>query len=93
MIPAISADRAGAVVATPRGGRDARVAVYMAKASGGEAPPPGAGLKTVTLTVLGEAMSSAGIVAASCVVLTKAVVRAAPSHWTTEPATGTAVLL
>jgi hypothetical protein len=93
MIPAISADRAGAVVATPRGGRDARVAVYMVKASGGESPPPGVGLKTVTVTVLAEAMSSAGIVAVNCVVLTKVVARTPPPHWTTELATGTAVLL
>jgi hypothetical protein len=50
-------------------------------------PPPGVGVKTVIDNVPAEAMSDAGIVAASCVLLTKVVVRFAPLTRTTEAET------
>jgi hypothetical protein len=50
-------------------------------------PPPGEAVKTVIDSVPGEAMSDAGIVAVSCVLLTKVVVRLAPLTRTTEAET------
>jgi hypothetical protein len=50
-----------------------------------ETPPPGAGLKTVTLAVPAAAMSLAGICAVNCVPLTTVVVRSLPFHLTIEP--------
>jgi hypothetical protein len=50
-----------------------------------DVPPPGAGLNTVTLAVPAAAMSVAGIVAVSWVLLTKVVVRFALFHLTREP--------
>src|SRR5258708_7171592 len=53
-----------------------------------EVPPPGAGVRTVTLAVPAAAMSAAVIAAVSWMVLTKVVVRAAPFHCTVvEPFT------
>src|SRR5204862_5144166 len=49
-----------------------------------EAPPPGGGLRTVTLAVPAAAISLAEIVARSCVRLTKFVGRLDPFHWITE---------
>ena len=54
------------------------------KVSAVDVPPPGAGVKTVIDNVPEEATSDAGIVAVSCVLLTKAVVRLAPLTRTTE---------
>ena len=54
------------------------------KLSALDASPPGAGLKTVTLAVPAAATSAAVIVAVSCVLLTKVVVRSPPFHLTTE---------
>ena len=50
-------------------------------------PPSGAGLNTVTAAVRADAMSLAGMVAVSWVLLTSVVVRSAPSHRTTDEAT------
>jgi hypothetical protein len=50
-----------------------------------EVPPPGVGLKTVTLVVPAEAISAARIEAASWVDETYVVVRAVPFHLTTDP--------
>ena len=50
-------------------------------------PPPGPGVRTVTWAVLGAATSLDGIIAVSCVGLSKVVVRLPPFHWTTELAT------
>src|SRR5439155_13134505 len=53
-----------------------------------EVPPPGAGVRTVTLAVPAAAMSAAVIAAVSWMVLTKVVGRAAPFHCTVvEPFT------
>ena len=52
-----------------------------------EVPPPGAGLKTVTLAIFTVDRSLAGISTVSVVLLTKVVVRADPFHWRTELAT------
>jgi hypothetical protein len=52
-----------------------------------DVPPPGVGLKTVMDNVPAEATSDAGIVAVSCVLLTKVVVRFAPLTRTTEAET------
>ena len=49
-----------------------------------EVPPPGVGLKTVTLAVPAEAMSAARIEAVTWVALTYVVVRFVPFHLTTE---------
>src|SRR5215471_11156420 len=57
------------------------------KASPVEVPPPGVGVKTVIENVPAEATSDAGIVAVSCVLLTKVVVRLAPLTCTTEAET------
>jgi hypothetical protein len=59
----------------------------MVKFTGLEAPPPGAGLVTVTASVPVEAMLEAGIAAVSCVELTSVVVGAAPPKLTVEDAT------
>ena len=50
-----------------------------------EVPPPGAGLKTVTLAVPAVAMSAARIEAVSWVEEPYVVVRFVPFHLTTEP--------
>src|SRR5262249_9000093 len=50
-----------------------------------DVPPPGAGVKTVTLGVPAAAISLAGIVAVSCVDETYVVVRLAPLTWTIDP--------
>jgi hypothetical protein len=52
-----------------------------------ELPPPGGGLKTVTLAEPAAAISLAGIAAFSCVELTTVVVLFAPFHRTTDPPT------
>ena len=49
-----------------------------------EVPPPGVGLKTVTLAVPVVAMSAARIEAVTCVEETYVVVRPEPFHLTTE---------
>ena len=49
-----------------------------------EVPPPGVGLKTVTLAVPAVAMSAARIAAVTWVALTYVVVRFVPFHLTTE---------
>ena len=51
------------------------------------APPPGAGLTTVTESVPAEARSLAGIDAVSWLLLTSVVVRLEPFTWTTDPLT------
>src|SRR5881296_288154 len=57
------------------------------KVTAAEAPPPGEGLKTVTLTEPPVSRSFAGMLAVSWVALTKAVVRELPFQRTTELAT------
>jgi hypothetical protein len=57
------------------------------KAVAFDVPPPGAGLNTVTCAVDWVATSAELMAAVSCVLLTNVVVRAAPFHCTTEPAT------
>src|SRR5437762_837502 len=52
-----------------------------------DVPPPGAGVKTVTLCVPPLARSVAGSAAVSCVVDTKLVVRGTPLTCTTAPDT------
>jgi hypothetical protein len=52
-----------------------------------DVPPPGVGLKTVTLAVPAVAISAAVIAAVSCVPLTYVVVRSEPFHLTIEPLT------
>jgi hypothetical protein len=52
-----------------------------------DVPPPGAPVKTVTETVVAEAMSAAVMLAVSCVALTKLVVLLVPFHRTVEPFT------
>ena len=66
---------------------DGSAVVVTVKVSAVEVPPPGVGVKTVTDNVPAEAMSDAGIVAVSCVLLTKVVVRLAPLTRTTEAET------
>lgn len=63
----------------------AGAAALIVKVTALDVPPPGVGLKTVTLAVPAEAMSEAGIAAVSCVALTKVVVRALPFQRTVEP--------
>ena len=58
------------------------LAALMVKVSGLEVPPPGVGLKTVTLAVPAAAISEAGIAAVSWVAETYVVVRSAPFHRT-----------
>ena len=50
-----------------------------------EVPPPGVGLKTVTLAVPAVAMSAARIEAVTCVEERYVVVRFVPFHLATEP--------
>lgn len=52
-----------------------------------EFPPPGPGLNTVILNVPAVVKSLAGIMALSCVLLTKVVVRSKPPNLTTDPDT------
>jgi len=59
----------------------------MVKVIALEAPPPGAGLVTVTAGVPVEAMLAAGMAAVNCVELTKVVATADPPKLTTEAAT------
>jgi hypothetical protein len=54
------------------------------KACAAEIPPPGAGLKMVTLIGPGATRSPARMTAVSVELLTKEVLRLAPFHWTTE---------
>jgi hypothetical protein len=61
----------------PPAGETAKVAAL-------DVPPPGPGLETVTLAVIGDARSVAGIAAVSRVALMKDVARAAPFHRTVE---------
>src|SRR5450432_67557 len=61
--------------------------LLMLKVSGPELPPPGAGLDTVTVAVPAVAMSAAGTVAVTLVLLTNVVVRLPPFHFTTLPCT------
>ena len=55
----------------------------------GLVPPPGPGLKTVTIAIPGEAINDAGTVAEICVavieVAARVVVPAAVFQWTTDP--------
>src|SRR2546425_1184541 len=64
--------------------RRAGTGLVTLKLSAPERPPPGAGLKTVTSVVPGNAMSAAEIVAVSRESLTKTVVRPEPPQRTTE---------
>jgi len=57
----------------------------VVKVCGVEVPPPNAGLKTVTLTVLAEATSASVMAAVSVVAEIYVVVRSAPFQRTTEP--------
>src|SRR5262245_51294596 len=57
------------------------------KGSGLDSPPPAGGVKTVIVAVPALAMSSAAIVAVSCVLFPKVVGRAAPFQRTTESET------
>src|SRR5499425_1815611 len=50
-----------------------------------DVPPPGAGVKTVTLGVPAAEISLAGMAAVSCVDETYVVVRLAPLTWTIDP--------
>ena len=59
----------------------------MVKLSTPEVPPPGVGLKAVTLAVPAVAMSAARIAAVSWVDEPYVVVRSEPFHLTTEPET------
>src|SRR6266478_861477 len=61
--------------------------LLIANVAAADAPPPGAGFVTVTLTVPPVAISAAGIAAVTCVALTNAVVFAAPLKFTTAPLT------
>src|SRR2546421_117816 len=62
-------------------------ALLTVKACAAEAPPPGAGVTTVTCGVPAAATSAAATAAVICVALTKTVVRAAPFQRTLEPVT------
>ena len=59
----------------------------MVKVSALDVPPPGAGFRTVTLAVPAFAISAAWILAVTCPLFTKVVVRAAPFHMTEHPET------
>ncbi len=61
--------------------------LLIARLSGLDSPPPGPGLKTVTLAAPGVAMSAAVIDAVSRCLLTKVVGRLLPLHRTTESLT------
>src|SRR5216683_212002 len=58
--------------------------LLIANVAAADAPPPGAGFVTVTLTVPPVAISAAVIAAVTCVALTNVVVFAAPLKLTTE---------
>ena len=75
--------------ATMAGDRSAMTGTGVPTSNGSalDMPPPGPGVRTVTWAVLGAATSLDGIIAVSCVGLTKVVVRLLPFHWTTELAT------
>ena len=60
------------------------VEALTVKARPADVPPPGEGLKTVTVALPAAAISDAGMAAASVVLLTKEVVRAFPPQRTTE---------
>src|SRR2546423_4195855 len=62
-------------------------ALLTVKACAAEAPPPGAGVTTVTCGVPAAATSAAATAAVICVALTKVVVRVAPFHLTVLPLT------
>ena len=64
------------------GREDAAVIVKLAPL---EVPPPGAGLKTVTVAVPAVAMSAAVMAAVTCVAETNVVVRLVPFQRTAEP--------
>ena len=57
----------------------------IVKVNAFEAPPPGAGLNTLTDAAPGSAMSAAGIAAVNCVALIYVVTRSEPFHLTTDP--------
>jgi hypothetical protein len=59
----------------------------MVNVAPAEAPPPGAGLTTVTVAVPALARSAAVMAAVSCEALTKVVARLVPFHWIWEAAT------
>ena len=59
----------------------------IGKLRAAEVPPPGAGVTTVTGTLLAVAMSAALMAVVSCVALTNVVVRALPFQFTVEPFT------
>ena len=59
--------------------------LFTANDTAFDAPPPGAGLNTVTLAVPAVAMSANVIAAVSCVPLTYVVVRFSPFQRTTAP--------
>jgi hypothetical protein len=59
--------------------------LLIVKVWGLDVPPPGVGLKTVTLAVPAVAMSAARIDAVTWVALTYVVVRFVPFHLTTDP--------
>ena len=67
-------------VSTGRG-----LGAVIVKTAAAEAPPPGAGFRTVTCAVPAAATSAAVTAACSCVVLTRVVVREEPFHCTVEP--------
>src|SRR2546426_1024660 len=54
------------------------------KTAEAESPPPGAGVRTLTVAVPGNTVSPVGMAAVSVEELTKLVARAEPFHWTTE---------
>src|SRR2546422_223578 len=57
----------------------------MVKVSVLDVPPPGAGVKIVTLATPAVAMSAVVIAAVSCVLLMKVVIRLVPFHCTVDP--------
>jgi hypothetical protein len=63
------------------------VGIVTLKKTTFEVPPPGPGLTTVTLAVLGFAKSEDRMLAVNRDLLTKVVVRAMPFQCTTEPET------
>src|SRR5437868_15080625 len=63
------------------------VTALMVKVAPLDGPPPGVGLKTVTLAVPAVAMSAAVIAAVSCVLLPKVVIRSDPFKRTFDPFT------
>src|SRR5215471_19289083 len=55
------------------------------KVAAADVPPPGVGFVTFTESVPAVAMSLAGMLAVTCVALTKVVVRLLPLTWTVAP--------